>query len=228
MSPLTERLRALADTPLFAGLGATELRALAERGLERRFQPGEVLFTEGDACPGLHVLVGGSVKICKTSPGGREVMLAIESAPSSVAEVPLFDGGPYPATVVAIDEVTALVIRCPDFRAVCLEHPEIPIRILSVVGRRLRVIVALVDSLTFGGVRQRLARTLLDLREEAGDDTFRLPISLQELAHRLGTAREVVSRNMSRFQAHGLLRFHKGQVVILDRHGLLHEADTEM
>ena len=55
-----------------------------------------------------------------------------------------------------------------------------------------------------------------------------LPVSLQELAHRLGTAREVVSRNMSRFQSHGLLRLHKREVVILDRHGLLRETETDV
>jgi CRP/FNR family transcriptional regulator len=69
---------------------------------------------------------------------------------------------------------------------------------------------------------------LLEFRDEAGDDTFVLPVSLQELALRLGTAREVISRNMSRFQAHGLLRIHRREIVILDRQGLLHEADTEL
>ena len=72
------------------------MASLAERALARRFAPEEVLFREGDPCYGLFVLGHGSVKIFKTSPAGREIMLAVESAPSSVAEVPLFDDGPIP------------------------------------------------------------------------------------------------------------------------------------
>ena len=228
MTALAEKAHSIAQAPLFASLSPKEAQALAERAIERHFRPGEILFNEGEECLGLHVLVTGSVKICKTSPSGREIMLATEVAPSSIAEVPLFDGGLYPATAYAIDEVVAYIVRCRDFRALCLQHPEIPLKVLEEVGRRLRSIVTLVESVTFGGVRQRLARMLLEFRDEAGDDTFALPVSLQEIAHRLGTAREVISRNMSRFQAHGLLRVHKREIVILDRHGLLHEADTDL
>ena len=228
MTALAEKVHSLAQVPLFAGLSPKEAQALAERALERHFRPGEILFNEGEECQGLHVLVTGSVKICKTSPSGREIMLATETAPSSIAEVPLFDGGLYPATAYAIDEVAACIVGCRDFRALCLQHPEIPLKVLEELGRRLRSIVSLVESVTFGGVRQRLARVLLEFRDEAGDDTFALPVSLQELAHRLGTAREVISRNMSRFQAHGFLRVHKREIVILDRHGLLREADTDL
>ncbi len=221
-------MRAIGETPLFAALAKEDLRAIAERVTERRLRPGEVLFAEGDKCAGLHVLIAGNVKICITSSCGRELMLAIESAPGTIAELPLFDGEPYPATAFAVDEVSALVIRCEDFHALCLEHPEVPIRLLSVVGRRVRDIVGIIDKVVFGGVRQRLARAILDLRDEAGDDTFVLPTSLQELAHRLGTAREVVSRNMSRFQARGLLRLNRRQVVILDKPGLLREAEPDV
>jgi CRP/FNR family transcriptional regulator len=219
----------LSQIRLFASLTPSEIEALAQRTLERRFAPGEVLFREGDPCYGFFVLGQGSVKIFKTSPGGREIMLAVESAPSSVAEVPMFDGGPYPATVSAIDEVIAYhLISKQDFRKVCLQNPELALKVLAVVGKRLRQLVGIVETVSFGSVRQRLARTLLDLGLQEGRNPFPLPLTHQELASRLGTVREVISRNLRRFQAEGLLRIEKKEVLLLDPAGLEREAETEL
>ena len=222
----SDKLKTIAATPLFVSLTPQEVAALAERFVEKRFAAGELVAAEGEECQGLFVLGLGSVKIFKLSPAGREVMLTIESAPSSVAEVPLFDGGPYPASVAAVGEVTAYLIAKRDFQQFCREHPEVPLKVLAVVGRRLRTLVAVVESVTFGSVRQRLARTLLEFGQQAAGTSFPLPTH-QELASRLGTAREVVSRNLSRFQAEGLVRIEKRQVELLDRQGLEGEAETE-
>ncbi|MBI3668083.1 MAG: cyclic nucleotide-binding domain-containing protein, partial [Acidobacteria bacterium] len=147
---LSQKSEILAQTSLFAGLARPEIEALAQRAVEKRYVPGEFLFHEGEECAGLFVLGQGSVKIFKTSASGREVMLAVESAPSSVAEVPLFDGGPYPASVRAIDDVVAYLIGKKDFQQVCRQHPEIPLKVLAVTGRRLRHLVGIVESVTFG------------------------------------------------------------------------------
>ena len=228
MPVLCDRSTLLGKVPLFDGLSRSELAAVLEHSVERRYGPGQNLFCEGDACAGLFVLLVGRVKICKTSASGREIALHMESAPGTLAEVPLFDGGPYPATARAIDEVVAVMIDRGSFERLCKLHSELPCRVLAAVGRRLRAMVGLIERLTFGGVRQQLAQLLLDLREEVGDDTFPLPVTLQEIALRLGTVREVVSRNLSRFQAHGLIRVHKREVVILDAPGLAREAETEL
>src|SRR5207302_919710 len=155
----------------------------------RRFAPDEILFWEGEACAGVFLIVQGSVKIFRTSPGGREVMLAIETAPSSVAELPLFDSGPYPASVRAMEPVVCLFINKSDFQHVCRQYPDVALKVLAVVGRRLRQLVGLVESMTFGSVTQRLARLLLDSCKEMGTETFDLPATHQELASRLGTVR---------------------------------------
>ncbi len=224
--PLT-KTEALTRTALFAGLTPAEVAALAARAVERRFEPGQALFHEGEDCPGLFVLGQGSVKIFKTSSMGREVMLAVESAPSSVAEVPLFDDGPFPATVSAIDPVVAYLIGKQDFRQVCRAHPDVPLKVLAIIGRRLRTLVGIVESVTFGSVRQRLARTLVEFGDQAGCDTFPLPVTHQELAFRLGTVREVVSRNLSRFQVEKMIRIQSREITLLDRAGLAREAETE-
>jgi CRP/FNR family transcriptional regulator len=222
-----DRSRILGEIPLFASLNPQELDALAERAVERHFLPGDVLFHEGDACSAFHVLGKGRVKIFKTSSSGREIMLAVESAPSSVAEVPLFDGGSYPATVSAVDEVVSYLISPQDFRLICRQHPEVALKLLAVVGGRLRQLVGIVEAVSFGSVRQRLARTLLDFAAQAGNPSYPIPATHQELASRLGTVREVVSRNLSRFQAEGFLRIDKKTFSILDSRGLEAEAETE-
>jgi CRP-like cAMP-binding protein len=226
--PQKNAISVFQKVPLFAGLGRVEIEALASRAVEKGYRPAEALFYEGDPCEGIYIIAQGSVKIFKTSGSGREIMLGIEAAPSSVAEVPLFDDGGYPATVSAVGEVLAYLIRKQDFRQVCRQNPELPLQVLSVIGSRLRQLVRIVESVTFGSVRQRLAQALATFGREAGSDRFTLPVTQEELALRLGTVREVISRNLSRFQAEGLLRLDRKQVVLLDREGLEREAETEL
>jgi CRP/FNR family transcriptional regulator len=183
------------------------------------------MFYEGDPCEGLFVLGEGTVKISKTSPTGREIMLAMESAPSSVAEVPLFDEGDYPATVRALTAVTAYLIRKEDFRRYCLAHPEVALRVFAILGRRLRQLVGLIEAITFGSLRQRLARLLLESSERGEMESA--PLTHEELAMRLGTVREVVSRNLARFQAEGMVKIDRRQIVITDAEALRAEAETE-
>ena len=226
------RRETFAQTPLFSALAAEEREQLATLASAHRFETGATLFYEGDACQGLWLLGSGAVKITKTTPAGREIMLTVESAPTSVAEVPLFDGGTYPANATAMRETLAFLLHKDDFRRFCEQHPAVPLKVLAVVGKRLRALVQLVETVTFGSVRQRLARVLLQAAGEAtpgaeSDPGAAISITHEELAARLGTVREVVSRNLARFQAEGLLRLVKRQIVVVDAAALHAEADTE-
>ena len=100
-------------------------------------------------------------------------------------------------------------------------------RVLLAVGTRLRHLVGIVEAITFGSVTQRLARLLLEARSQAGRDEFPLPVTHQELASRLGTVREVVSRNLARFRAEGLVRVQGHRVEIVDRAGLARETEAK-
>lgn len=224
---LPQNIAALSEIALFAALSESEIQGLAQRAMERRFAPDEMLFWEGEPCDGIFLIVQGSVKIFRTSPAGREVMLAIETAPATVAELPLFDGGPYPASVRAVDPVVSLFINKNDFQQVCRQYPDVALKVLAVVGRRLRHLVGLVEAMTFGSVTQRLARLLLDTSKGVGTESFDLPLTHQELASRLGTVREVVSRNLARFRGEGLIRIQGHEVQIVNRPGLEQEAESQ-
>lgn len=215
----------LSRIPLLAGLSDAELGALAQRAVERRFDSEDMLFWEGEPCAGIFLIVEGSVKVLKSSNAGREMMLALENAPATVAELPLFDGGPYPASARAVGPVVTLFINKGDFQLVCRQYPEIALKVLAVVGKRLRHLVGVLQAMTFGSVTQRLARLLLDTAAEARADQFDFSLTHQELASRLGTVREVVSRNLARFRSVGLIRIDAGKLSIVDRAGLEGEAE---
>lgn len=227
MPDLTLRSQTFRQTQLFASLSEEERDAIASLAIEKRFCPGESLFREGTRCEGLYLIGSGTVKIVKTASSGREIMLAVESAPSSVAEIPLFDRGPYPATVVALSDTVAYLVGPEEFRRFCHEYPEVPLKVLAVVGKRLRMLVNLIETVTFGSVRQRLARQLVDFWNESGVETFELPVTHEELALRLGTVREVISRNLSRFRAEGFIQLDRRRVTMLRPDALLAEAETE-
>ena len=215
----------LTNTALFASLSAEEVRTLAARTTRKHLQTGEQLFSEGESCHGLHIIATGRVRIYKTSASGREQVLAINQPGESVAELPVFDGGNYPASAMAIEETEIAFLSQRDFRAYCLEHPEVALKVLSVVGARLRRLVGIIEELSFTTIRQRLVAVLVKLAQTAGTPTtggteFQLPATHQELAHQLGTVRELISRNLMRLQAEGLIDVDARRIVVKDLKGL--------
>jgi CRP-like cAMP-binding protein len=216
----------LSAIDLFAVLPRPELEALASTAVLRRFDAKETIFDEGQPCSGIWVIVQGSVRIYKFSPNGRQVVLAVQDAPATVAEVPVFDGGPYPATVIAQEPTEAMLIHKDDFLGCCRRNPEMTLKFLEVFGLRLRHLVGFVEKVTFGSIRQRLASALLEMADATGQAEFVLPETHEEIANRLGTVREVVSRNLSRFQSEGFIRLNRKDVEIVDRGALEAEAET--
>jgi CRP/FNR family transcriptional regulator, cyclic AMP receptor protein len=214
---------------IFADLSEEELRALTRRTVSRPVHAGESIFREGDPCQGFFVIESGEVKIFKTAASGREQILTVDRSGDSVAEIPVFDGGPYPASGAALVDSVLLFISKRDFRSVVLEHPEVGLKVLKAVGRRLRRLISLIEELSFTTVRTRLIMQLVRLARTEGQPTdrgieFRLPTN-QELASQIGTVRELVSRNVSRLQVEGLLRLDGKQVIVPDLDALAASAD---
>ena len=227
----TDRMESLRAVPLFAGLTERELGLLADHALSREYQPGEMIFSEGDTCEGLYIVQTGKVKIFNTSPTGREQVLLIEKAGNSLAELPVFDGGNYPASTAAVGKCTLLFISKKDFRALCLERPEVSLKVLKVVSSRLRQLVGIIEELSFTTVRNRLASWLLQQASAKGQKTPRgieltLSVNNQELAFQIGTVRELVSRNLSHFQSAGILKIEGRTVIIPDLSALEAEIAT--
>jgi CRP/FNR family transcriptional regulator len=221
----------LRRTAIFASLTEKELDALAQRVLTKRFAQGELLFAEGDPCTGLFLVAAGKIRIFKLSASGREQILAVEGPGSSFAELPVFDGGSYPAAASALEDTEVLFISRKDFQDFCREHPDVALKVIAVVGSRLRRLVGIIEELSFTTVRQRLIGLVLRLAQEGGTRSkdgilVELTKSHQELASELGTVRELVSRNLSRLQAEGFLDVEGRKIVVKDMSGLKRELTS--
>ena len=216
----------LKKTALFSALSNAELQSLATRTLIRSYASAESLFCEGTSCEGLYIVSKGRVRIFKTSAAGREQVLALEGPGSSIAELPVFDGGPYPASVTAVEPSELLFIAREDFRALCMEYPEIALKVLQVAGARLRRLVGIIEELSFTTVRHRLISWILREAKSAGGGSFVLQASHQELAAQIGTVRELVSRNLARLQAQEFIGINGHEVTILNLEGLEAELSS--
>lgn len=228
----SSRMAALKKVPLFAGLSEAELDFLAARALPREYHAEDLIFSEGDRCEGLYVVESGAAKIFKMSPSGREQVLTIEGEGNTLAELPVFDGGDYPASASAVGATAVLFISKRDFQALCLQHPEVALKVLKVVGARLRRLVDIVEELSFSTVRHRLAALLLREAKQSGKRTargveFTLGINNQELAFHIGTVRELVSRNLSRLQAEGIIKVDGRTMIVPEIAALEAEVRSE-
>jgi len=221
----------LRKTPLFATLSENELAALRRRVSSRKYARGETLFSEGDVCRGLFVVARGKIRIFKASPSGREQVLSIDGPGSSFAELPVFDGGDYPASAAAFEDAEVLFISRKDFQDFCREHPEVALKVIAVVGARLRRLVGIIEDLSFTTVRQRLIALILRLAQSSSSRSpegvhVELSKSQQDLAAELGTVRELISRNLGRLQAEGYLDVAGRSIIIKDLAGLRREQES--
>ena len=226
-------MQCLGPQGIFGGLNEAERAQVARRARRKFFAAGELLFQEGDPCGGLHIVAAGRVRIFNSSPSGREQVLAIEGPGSTVAELPVFDGGNYPASAIALEATEIVFLPREEFRAFCLERPEVALKVLAAVGARLRKLVELIEELSFTTVRQRLAATLVRLAKSSGRKdpqgvAFELPDSHQEMAHQMGTVRELVSRNLTRLAAEGLIKLDGRHIVVRDLHRLEEAAGEDL
>jgi CRP-like cAMP-binding protein len=216
-----DKIGALRQTPLFSNLSDEALRSVSERAVPRRFSKDELLFVAGEEALGLYVIVAGSVRAFRESLDGREQVIHVEGAGATIAEVPVFDDGKYPSTVAAQEDTETLFIDKRDMRRLCLQHPEIPLAALRILAGRLRKCAELVEMLSLKEVGQRLARFLLSEARSHGQPscegiTITLTQTNQQIAARVGSVREVISRAFSRLQQDGLIIIEDRKLTIPD------------
>jgi CRP/FNR family transcriptional regulator len=210
---------------LFNELSPHELFVIADSLTIARFDAGQVIYSEGERGGDLLIIKEGTARIVRTAASGRHQLISIEREGSSLGEVSVFDGGPYSTTAVAAIPIVLLRLEGARFRQLCASHPEVAIKVIRVLGHRLRRLRNLVEQLSFATVRDRLITHLLHLAEERGvvnahGTEIELDENNEELAARLGTVRELVSRNLGRLHGEGLIRMRKRSISIPDEPAL--------
>ena len=222
----------LRKAPLFSGLGHDVLNSVAAKAKEIRLKKDQVLFLAGERAEGLHVIAEGSVRAFRTGIDGREQVIHVERAVTTLAEVPVFDGGAYPSTAAAESPTIVYLIPREVILSECRQHPELALAAASLLARRLRSCAELVESLSLREVGQRLAKLLLDRvaalkLDGPGPVEFVQPLTHNQLAARIGTVREVVSRALQRLQVQGLIQVDGKLVVIASLKDLKAYADVD-
>jgi CRP-like cAMP-binding protein len=218
-SPNPELILTLRRLPLFTDLSHQELALIAENVSRLYYKDGATIFSEGDLCHELLIVEEGVVKTIKSAPDGRQQLIGLERRGNSLAEVAVFDGGRYPARAEAASATVLLRLPADEFRKICQQNPGLALKVFKVLGHRLRHLMSLVEDLSFSTVRGRLVAHLLQLADETGRKTpygtqFDLKENNEELAARLGTVRELVSRNLGRLHGAGLIEMKRRTINI--------------
>lgn len=215
-----ETYEILRSLPLFSGLSEGALEAVADRTVLRSFPRERIVFRRGETCHGLYVVVEGRVRIYRASPDGREQVLHTEGPGEALAELPLFDGGPYPASARAVEDSRLLFLPLEAFQWLYQNNPEIADAVIRNLGRRLRRMVSLVDKVSLKDVQSRVAATLLEYAEELGQaengGSFKLSRTQEELAGELATTRESVARGLAQLRRAGVIAQQGARVQIRD------------
>lgn len=216
-SAQTEAL--LRAIPYFAGLGEAELVEVRTRAVERRYEAGHIIFFEEDECAGLHLVVSGQARIYRVSLEGREQVLAILGPGDSCNEVPAVDGGPNPASCVALEPTIFWVFSRAALDELRQQIPGLNDAIITSLATRCRQLVQRVYSLSFLSVTARVAQFLIE-QSEPGHPLSRRRWTQEEIAAEVGTVREMVGRALRLLSEDGLIRLERHRIFILDREGL--------
>jgi CRP-like cAMP-binding protein len=209
-------VEALRHIPLFAQLGQEDLAQVATMTRERHYERGDLILLEGDMGGALHYVHSGLVKVFKTSPGGKEQVLRLIAGGQTFNDVPALDGGPNPASAVAMEPSTVYVISRAELRKLILTRPEVAEAVVKTLANALRHLVSLVEDLSLRHVTARVAKMLLDQEASARQGQYVYRMTQQEMAALAGTAREVVGRALKELEAAGAIEMRQGRAVVVD------------
>lgn len=224
-----KNLRLLKKVPFFAPLEEEELRLLLPFLKEKKYKKNQVIFHEGEPGHYLFLIRSGSVKVYKLSEDGKEKILRVFGPEDFFAELPLLDGGKYPASAETLSACTLLCLSREDFTKTCSGNPDIMKKIYEIVGDRLRHFTTMVTDLTLKDASCRLAGFLLEMagqKDPFSLKEIRFPMELthQDIASLIGTARETVSRALKQLEKQGIIEIKERYLTILDKERLVQAA----
>jgi len=205
--------------PLFSLLTDDQARAVADGVVKRRYRRGELVVEQGKKSDALFILLNGRARVLTSDPRGREVILAVLESGDYVGEMSLIDGQPHSATVRCEIQTDMLILGRADFARCLPEHSSLSYAILRGLVRRLRHADRQIESLALLDVYGRVARTLLEMAEDAdGVKIIRSKVSRQDMAKVVGASREMVSRVMKDLEERGVIETQEnGSVIIKER-----------
>lgn len=216
----------LKKTNLFSCLNSFQISRISKDVIVKKFKKGAVIFSESDPAIGFYIVAEGRVKIYKLSAQGKEYIMNVASSGNTIAEVTVFSGKDYPAYAQAISASVLLFLSKVDFLSILRQYPEIAMRMLGALSLRQRRFAEIIEDLSLRSVLGRLSKYILGQAEEKGQDTFVLDIQKSDLAMKLATVPETLSRNLKKLKVRKLIFLKDNQVTILNPAGLRKLAEN--
>jgi CRP/FNR family transcriptional regulator len=216
-----DNMTILKKSLLFSGLEEAYLAELASISVNRAFSKGETLFGDGETATGFYLLASGSIKLCKVSPDGKEKVLHFVHPFETFAEAAFFGNGKYPAEARALESGAALFFPRQAFMGLLERNPRFSLNLIISLSLLLRGFARQIEELSFAEVPTRLANYLIEIAAKKstsyqGKTYLDLDMKKGELASRLSTANETLSRTFRKLKEEGVLNVEGNRVIILD------------
>ena len=213
----SDKAQIIKNSSIFSNLNYDELNELATLSIEHGFTPNEFIFWDGDSPEWFYIVAEGKVKVLKHSSSGKEFIIAFFGPGEMFGEVAVFENKPYPASAQAVIETKVIGVKKDDFLPFLANRPQVALKIISVLGGRLRDAQSRLRDIAGERVEQRLASVLLMLSVKFGPT---IPFTRQEIADMVGTTIETAIRVISTLKNRRIIRSVRGKVIILDEQKL--------
>jgi CRP-like cAMP-binding protein len=215
----------LHQVPVFSALAELELERVAEVTVPRHFAAGEVVFREGDESDTCYVVRSGHARATREHQDGRSITLARFGPGDIFGELAMFDNEKRSATVEALEPTEAIAILGGDMRRLLREHPDIAVKLIAAIARRLRETNERLARQSFQTVQSRVAAVLAQLveaarAEGAPDGDVLITVTQAEVAQLAGSSRESASRFLAVLERAGIISQGRGRLVVHDPHAL--------
>ena len=228
MNDISRVKQALRRLPQFESLAEDIQRVIAEAAFHRHYESGQVIYVEGEPAQWIYILEAGWIKATRMTRQGREQAMMFLRPTEVFGDIAILAGTPYPGTVVALESVEVWAIPAQVILDLIQRQPTVAMAVIHHLAERVLHYISLVEDLSLRSVEARLAHTLL-LHAEIQDGRLIVPrrdwTTFDEMAVRLGTVRDVLSRSLKMLEAENLLKVEKQHIVLLDPDRLAERAN---
>jgi CRP-like cAMP-binding protein len=221
---LLERLRTVKH---FQDLSLADLQLIVNSGQVRRFKAGEMIFIGGEPCSGMFVLIKGRVHLCNLGPQGQENIIAVVEPVIMFNEVAVVDGGPNPLSAIAVEDCILWQIGYRSFQELLEKIPQIGLSLLKVLAARNRQMIVRYEDLSFRSVVARTAKLILDVSEGGRKPVNRRKCSIGEMANRIATVPEAISRSLRVLRNQGLIKVSRTEIEVIHPENLARMAQIQ-
>lgn len=216
MKNLESLIKRLAKVSHFKGMSESALREIVFAGQILKYPADTKLFHEGDPCTGLYVLLTGRVYLYKFGIQGQETLIAVINPVIMFNEASVLDKGPNPVTAVAVDDSVVWQVDCQRYHVLMKRYPELGTGLLLVMATRNRLMLSHLEDLISRPVLARVAKVVLDISQGGQVSINRRTHSNVEIATRVATTHEAISRSLKSLQQNGLITCTRSKIQVIN------------